>query len=409
MRPVLARFLDSISSTQAATTYQTSSGQTVTSQTPFELVAVRAAINVLAQDVAALPLKLYRHDGRSREEVITNPLATVLRYQPNPRMSAYEWREALMVSLLIRGNAYGYIQRDGDGRCEAIYPLRPEQMKVELDPQGLLTYTYQPLNPDIPEKTFTQSEMLHVKGLSSDGLVGRAPLTDFREKLGEIAATERFTQAFYGNGMKRSAVLKHKSHISDDAHRRLRESMEKKSGADKAFSVLILEEDMDFNELTFAPEDAQLLDSRRFSVEDVCRIYNLPPYKLRLNEPGAVSYASVDSQRIDYLISSLTPWLVRIEQGIMRCCMTAPDVQEGLFVEHNTRALLRSDLKSQAEALEIGRRNNWYSVNECRAHLGENPVEDPRADDVFAATGTPGSKSFGDAEDNIPDEAPPVE
>ena len=220
--------------------------------------------------------------------------------------------------------------------------------------------------------------------MSGDGLVGRSPLTDFREKLGEIGAIERQTQSFFGNGMKRGAVLKHPKTLSKEAQDRIKASAEEQTGPAKAWKVLVLEEGLDFAELTFSPEDAQMLETRRFSVEDVCRMYNLPAYKLRINEAGTVSYASVDAQHIDYLVSSLTPYLVRIEQGIMRCCLSPADIAAGYFVEHNTRALLRADLKSQAEALKIGRECNWYSVNDCLDHLGENPSADPRADDKFA-------------------------
>lgn len=380
--PAVVRVINSLTPPGSFTTH---SGQTIGPESPFELVAFRAAINVLSQDVAALPLKLYRSDGKSREEVIDHPLAAVLRYAANDRMTSYEFRETQMVSLLHLGNSYAYKQTDSLGRVMALYPLRPDRMTVSMSAEtGGLTYTYTPIDKTLPTTEFSAAEILHIKGLSSDGMVGRSPLSDFREKLGEIAATERMTQSFFGNGMKRGAVLKHEKTLSDGAYDRLKRSLEDKAGADKAWKVLLLEEGMDFSELTFSPDDAQMLDTRKFSVEDVCRIYNLPPYKLRMNEPGASSYASVDAQRIDYLISSLTPWLVRIEQAFVRSCLTPKEVAGGYFVEHNTRALLRSDLKSQAEALKIGREANWYSVNDCRRFLGENPIEDARADDHFA-------------------------
>ena len=383
--PVLDRYF-ARQLTQGFGGVQTNSGQTVTRDTPFELVAVRSAINVLSADVATLPLKLYRKEGRGRQEETAHPLSGCLRLAPNPRMTAFEMREAMMVSLLTWGNAYAYIQRDEAYRVIALWPFRPDRMTVYLGEDGRLKYHYLPLNSTIEAETFDVSDILHVKGLSSDGLVGRTPLWDYREKLGESAATERFSQSFYGNGMKRGAVLKHPSAIGDTAYKHLKESLADERGADKAWKTLILEEGMDFSELTFAPEDAQLLETRRFTVEDWCRVFNLPLFKLRINTPGAVSYASVDAQSVDYLVSTLTPWLVRIEQAIDRACLTLPEREAGLYVEHNTRALLRSDLKSQAEALAIGREKNWYSVNDCREMLGENPDPDPRADDRFTPT-----------------------
>lgn len=381
--PAISRYIEQLN--QPFGGMKTKAGQTVTSDSPFELVAIRSAISVLSADVATLPLKLYKQQGRGRNEQPSHPLSHALRF-PNPRMTGFEWRETMMVSLLTWGNAYAYIQRDEMKRPVAFWPLRPDNMSVMLGEDKRLYYRYQPSEEDMAAGTFEAYDILHVKGLSHDGIVGRTPLYDFVEKIGELKAMERFSQSFYGNGMKRSAVLKHPSTLSDTALQHLKESIADQRGGDQAWKTLVIEEGMDFSELSFAPEDAQLLETRRFGVEDVCRIYNLPPYKLRINTQGAVSYASVDAQSIDYLVSTLTPWLVRIEQAIDRACLSLDETQAGFFVEHNTRALLRSDLKNQAEALEIGRKNGWYSVNDCREHLGENPVSDPRADDYFAPT-----------------------
>ena len=400
--PSVERYMRSLLS-QPFGSVRTNSGTVVTSDTPYQLVPIRAAINIVSQDVATLPLKLYRKQGRGRYEATEHPLSNVLALAPNPRMTAFEWRESQMVSLLTWGNAYNYIQKDEFGRTVSLWPLRPDNMNVTMGDTGVI-YTYTPLEVSAVPSVFSPEEVLHIKGLSQDGLVGRTPLWDFREKMGEIAATERFTQSFYGNGMKRSAVLKHPGTLSDAAHERLKRSTQADSGADNAFKVLVLEEGMDFSELSFAPEDAQLLDTRRFSVEDVCRIYNLPAYKMRINVPGAVSYASVDAQSVDYLVSSLTPWLVRIEQAVNRACLTKYERDLGLFVEHNTRALLRSDLKSQAEALAIGRTNGWYSVNDCRDFLGENPVADKRADDYFAPTLVHSVQAMGQQDEATPAE-----
>jgi len=415
--PALGRYFDQL--TKGFGTAMTHSGQRIGPESPFELVAIRSAINVLAQDVATLPLYLYRREGRGRTEAKDHPLYNVLRWQPNPRMTAFEFREAKMVALLTWGNFYAYKEMNSTGSVVGLWPLRPDKMTVQLV-EGRIIYTYTPSDATAQPKDFEASEILHVKGLSSDGLVGRTPLYDFREKFGEIAAMERFSQSFYGNGMKRSAVLKRPAEIggqrnpplSTTALERLTKSIEDESGADKAFKVIILEEGMDFSELSFAPEDAQLLETRRFGVEDACRIYNLPPYKLRINTPGTVSYASVDAQGVDYLVSTLRPWQVRTEQAVMCSCLTPAERESGLFVEHDTRAMLRSDLKSQAEAHRIYREISVLTVNDVLEEMGRNPSPDPRADDLWSATyvqstGKPTSEpDMPDMPDDPPQDSP---
>lgn len=143
---------------------------------------------------------------------------------------------------------------------------------------------------------------------------------------------------------------------------------------------------MDFSELTFAPEDAQLLDTRRYGVEDACRIFNLPAFKMRINTPGAVSYASVDAQWVDYLVSTLTPWLTRIEGALNGQCLSKSERDSGLFVKHDTRELLRADVKATAEAHKIYREINVLCANEIRDDIGMNPSDDSRADDAWSAT-----------------------
>lgn len=355
-------------------TADTRAGQKVTTETPFELVSYRSLINILAFDVATITLEAYkRRSGGGRDKATDHPLYDVLSLSPNGRMTAFEWRAAMMTSLLTWGNCYNQIIRDEFFRVIALWPLRPDRMTVYIGEDGRLKYDYSFADGETT-KTFDYSEILHVKGFSSDGLVGRTPLWDLREKLGEVAGIEAFSQSFYGNGMKRSGVLTHPGTLGETQRKNLAASVADNRDPDKAWSVLVLEEGMTFNELTFAPEDAQLLSTREFSVLEFCRVLNMPPYKAKVVAPGAVSYASVDAQYIDYLTSSLMPWFVNFEQAIMRGCLTRKERAEGYFVEHNTREWLRADLKSQAEALGMHLRNGAFNIDEYRGKLGENPL-----------------------------------
>lgn len=409
--PALDRYMSSVLNRGAGG--MTHSGQRINGETPFNLISVRSAISILAQDVASTPLELWRTTGKVREKAIEHPLYGVLTVAPNGRMTAMEWREAAMVALLTWGNSYAYIQRDEAYRVVALWPLRPDRVLVTLSEDGRLAYRYNPINDTIAPQTFDQFDILHVKGLSSDGLVGRTPLFDLREKLGEIKAEERFSQSFYGNGMKRGAAFTHPGTLSDTAFEHLKKQTSDEGGAEKAWKTLILEEGVTFTEMTFAPEDAQLLQTREFSVEEICRAFNLPPYKMRITKPGAVSYASVESQQLDYLLSTLNGWYVRIEQAVNRACLSLNERNSGLHVIHNSRTMLRADLKSQAAASQVLRNISAVTVNEVREDFGYNPSDDPRADDLFAPTYVQGTAQPPTTPDDMampfPDMAPPVQ
>lgn len=353
---------------------KTESGQTVDADTPYQLVAVRSAIQTLAFDLASLPLKVYQRDGVKRE-ARDHALYDVIHSAPNGRMTSFEWRVAMWSWLLTWGNAYNWIQRDQFGNVVGIWPLRADRVSVYIDPDSRkLAYEYRPADDSMESQVFSFEEILHVKGLTTDGLVGRSPIADLRERLGESKAVDRFSQQFFGNSARPEGVLTHPATLGQDAQDRLKRQMEERRNG--KFSTLILEEGMTWQQLTFPPEDAQLMETREFSVLDWCRVFNLPPYKLRVNSPGSVSYNSVEIQQLDYNISTLRPWAVNFEQAVNRACLTYDERKAGYYVELNLDATVRADIKTRFEAHQIALRNGIVSIDEVRSIEGWNPYGD---------------------------------
>ena len=353
---------------------RTQSGEVVTDESPFQNAAVRAAIQRIAYDIAVTPLKVVSQRDGTRREQRDHPLYDLLTSEPNARMTAFEMKSVWLVWLLTWGNAYSYITRDEIGRPAGLWPLRADRMRVFIDQSTReMVYEYVPAGAEGEPQLFAQSEILHIKGLSTDGLVGRPPMSDMREKLGELQAMDRFSQSFYGNGMKSQGVLSHPTHLGDDAQRRMKAQMDDRKTAGAAWSTLVLEEGMEYKELTFPPEQAQLLQTREFGVLEVARWFNLRPYILGVNSAGSMSYNSVEIQQLDHNQATLRPWAVNIEQAIARACLTPEERAAGIHVEFNLDANLRADIKTRYEAHQIALRNGFLTLDEVRDVEGRNP------------------------------------
>jgi len=356
---------------------KTHSGEVVTDDSPFQNPAVRAAIQRIAYDIAVTPLKVVSQTDGTRKEQRKHPLYALLTSAPNARMTAFELKVAWMVWLLTWGNAYTYIERDANGRPMGLWPLRSDRMRVFIDPSNReMVYEYTPTTAEGDVQMFAQSEILHLKGLSSDGLVGRPPMADMREKLGELQAVERMSQSFYGNGMRSQGVLKTDTTMSAAAADRLKLQLDDRRGAGEAWKTLLLEEGVDYKELTFPPEQAQLLQTREFGVLDVCRWFNLRPYILGVNSAGSMSYNSVEIQQLDHNQATLRPWAVNIEQAIDRACIKSEERAAGVHVEFNLDANLRADTKTRYEAHQVALRNGILTLDEVRDIEGRNPYPD---------------------------------
>ena len=356
------------------------SGKTVTERSAMQITAVYSCVRILAEAIAGLPLHLYtyKEDG-GKEKAIGHPLYLLLHDEPNPEMSSFVFRETLMTHLLLWGNAYAQIIRNGKGEVVALYPLMPNRMTVDRDSSGQLFYSYQMNNSDAPTmKTGTvilkPSDVLHIPGLGFDGLVGYSPIAMAKNAIGLAIATEEYGAKFFANGATPGGLLEYPGTVKDPD--RVRESWNKGfSGSQNAGKVAILEEGMKYTPISIAPEQAQFLETRKFQINEIARIFRVPPHMVGDLEKS--SFSNIEQQSLEFVKYTLDPWVVRWEQSLSRALFT-PEEKKKYFFKFNVEGLLRGDYQSRMNGYATARQNGWMSANDIREleNLDRIPAEE---------------------------------
>ncbi len=352
---------------------ESAAGVNVTPENALTVTAVWACIKVLSENTSALPLQLFKRlDGGGKERAVKNPLYDILHMRPNPEMTSMVFRETSMSHLVGWGNWYSSIVRDGSGQVTELWPLLPNKMEVIRDKENTIYFRY--TLPDGKQKILPQRDVLHIPGLSFDGLVGYNPITKLREAIGLSLATEEYGARFFGNGARPGAILEHPEHLGAEAQSRLKDSWNDiHQGLENSHRLAILEEGMKLKEFGVPPEDAQFLQTRQFQVVEIARFFNVPPHMIQDLERA--TFSNIEEQDLYFVKHTLTPWLVRIEQSLS-CQLLSDSQRKRYFFEHNVNGLLRGDYKSRNEAYSVGRMGGWFSVNDIRAMENMNPVDD---------------------------------
>jgi HK97 family phage portal protein len=350
----------------------TGAGVVVTPNNALTLAAVWACVRVISEDVASLPLITYRRLDRGKERAPAHPLYRLLHDEPNPYMTAMQFRETLQGHVLLWGNAYAEIERDRDGRPLALWPLRPDRMSMpEVSEAGTLLYTYQ--TPNDGPKPLTQSNVFHLRGLASDGIVGYSPIRLHRESLALGLATLHYGTRFFGNDSRPGGVLQAKNRLTDAVANRMRASWEDAHrGLNNAHRVAILEEGVEWKQVGLPPEDAQFLQTREFQVQETTRIFRMPPHKV--GDLSRATFSNIEEQAIEYVSDTLRPWAVRWDQQANKD-LVMPSEKGRIFCEHLMDALLRGKTLERFQAYQLGLQNGVYSANEVREFENRNPVE----------------------------------
>ena len=363
------------------TAWATASGIHVTPETALQTSAVFACILVLAESVASLPLAVFRRlDARSKEKAPEHPLYERLHNQPNPEMTSFEFRETLMGHLGGWGNAYADIQIDGRGRVAALWPLLPNKIERIARENGELIYHYRvPDSAGGEVRKLCGELVFHLRGLGSNGIVGYSPIQLHRQAIGLAQAAETFGAALFKNGARPAVVLEHPGELGIEAQGRLRESWEAMHmGLENAHRMAILEEGMKLHEIGIPPDDAQFLQTRKFQVNEIARIYRIPPHLI--GDLEHATFSNIEHQAIEFVVHTLRPWLVKWEQAIWSKLLL-PRERSEFFAEFNVDGLLRGDIASRYTAYSTGRNGGWLSRNDIREKENMNPI--PGGDDYL--------------------------
>ena len=358
----------------------TTSGKAVTERSAMQMTAVYSCVRILAEAVAGLPLHLYRYkeDG-GKEKALDHPLYLLLHDEPNPEMSSFVFRETLMTHLLLWGNAYAQIIRNGKGEVIALYPLMPNRMVVDRDTKGRLYYQYTTSTEDAPTMkgvtvNLPPSDVLHIPGLGFDGLVGYSPIAMAKNAIGMAIACEEYGAKFFANGAAPGGVLEHPGTIKDP--QRVRESWQSTfGGSGNSNKIAVLEEGMKYTPIGISPEQAQFLETRKFQVNEIARIFRVPPHMVGDLEKS--SFSNIEQQSLEFVKYTLEPWLVRWEQSIQRT-LFSPEEKKRYFAKFNVEGLLRGDYASRMSGYATARQNGWMSANDIREleNLDRIPTED---------------------------------
>ena len=358
----------------------TTSGKAVTERSAMQMTAVYSCVRILAEAVAGLPLHLYRYtDNGGKEKALDHPLYLLLHDEPNPEMSSFVFRETLMTHLLLWGNAYAQVIRNGKNEVVALYPLMPNKMSVDRDENGKLYYTYyRGQDEAIRNKEFAvtlqPSDVLHIPGLGFDGLVGYSPIAMAKNAIGLAIATEEYGAKFFANGAAPSGVLEHPGTIKDPT--KVREAwMSQFGGSANSGKVAVLEEGMKYTPISISPEQAQFLETRKFQINEIARIFRVPPHMVGDLEKS--SFSNIEQQSLEFVKYTLDPWVIRWEQSIQRSLLNSEE-KKRYFAKFNVEGLLRGDYQSRMNGYAIGRQNGWMSVNDIREleNLDRIPAED---------------------------------
>lgn len=357
-----------------------SAGKNVNERSAMQMTAVYSCVRILAEAVAGLPLHLYRYkeDG-GKEKALDFNLYHLLHDEPNKEMSSFIFRETLMTHLLLWGNAYAQIIRNGKGEVVALYPLMPNKMKVDRDENGELYYTYtrsteEALTMEGSTVYLTPRDVLHIPGLGFDGLVGYSPIAMAKNAIGLAIATEEYGAKFFANGAAPSGVLEHPGTIKDPA--RLRENWNSTfGGSANSGKVAVLEEGMKYTPISISPEQAQFLETRKFQIDEIARIFRVPPHMVGDLEKS--SFSNIEQQSLEFVKYTLDPWVVRWEQSLARSLLTE-DEKKIYFFKFNLEGLLRGDYASRMSGYATARQNGWMSANDIREleNMDKIPVEE---------------------------------
>lgn len=353
-------------------------GAAVSENTALNVAAVMTCISLISRTVATLPLGIFeRLDDKNKQRAVNHPLARVFG-KPNGWQTRAEFVQMMQAHLLLRGNAYAWLNwtttgiSNGSEQLAEMIPLHPDRVEVEQLPDWSLRYTL--TRKDGSRIKLAQDAVLHLRGLSTDGVMGRAVLTDAREMIGGAIATQNHSSNFWKRDGTPAVALKHPKTLGADGKvaESLRKSWEEIYSGEDRSRVAILEEGMEIQTLTVNAEQAQFLETRKFQRSEIAGWFHVPPHMIGDTEKSTSWGTGIEQQQIGFLTFTIRPWLVAWEQRLNLDLMVNPS---RFFIEFNVDGLLRGDIGSRYTAYDKGIRGGWLSPNDVRALENLNPID----------------------------------
>jgi HK97 family phage portal protein len=360
--------------------YESTTGMGLADVSPHTALGstpVWAAVNLISGTIGSLPLVLYREmENGGKERATDLSLFDLLRWQPNGFQTAVEMMEMGQGHLCLRGNAFFRLETNVGGELIAIVPLHPDKMKLKLLDGGVIQYHYQQ-SIGTP-RVFSAEEIMHVKGLSSDGLIGYSPITIGAGTIALSQAAESYGSRFFNNSATPSGILSHPGKLKPEARSNIKQSWQAAHGVGKQHSVALLEEGLAWTAMSVSPEEAQFLETRKFQAEEVARLFNVPPHLLMLLDRS--TFSNVVEQNKAFAVNCIRPWAIRWEQAIRKSILERFG-DRSLSTEFEMDALLRPDTMARAQANQILLQNGALTIDEWRGRENMNPL-DSRAGEV---------------------------
>lgn len=349
---------------------QTASKISVTPETSLRASAVYACVRVIAGTVGTLPLHVYKRTGNGGKERATDhPLYTLLHDAPNDLLTSCEWREMMQSHLSLRGNAYARIIRDGAGRVAVIEPIHPDRVSVYV--RGLVA-TYSIQLQEGGQVVLPQDQVIHLRGMGPDGVMGLSPIALARESIGLSIAAERFGAKFFGNSARPSGAIEMPSGLTDQQIQQAKKAWQESQGGDNQNGTAVLANGLKWANVSMTNDDAQFLETRQFQIPEIARIFGVPLHLI--GDLSKATFSNIEQQSLEFVRDCIRPIAVRWEQRLNQVLLT-PAERKNYYIEFNLEGLLRGDIVSRYNAYQLGINNGWLSANEIREGENLNPIE----------------------------------
>ena len=324
---------DSVSSAPTFYFGSSAAGKSVTASTAIQMSTVYACVRVIAETIASLPLHVYQNQGEGSVKALDHPLYPILHDEPNSEMTSFVWRETMLAHLLLWGNAYCQIIRSGRSQILGLYPLLPDRMEVDRDSAGTLTYTYSTGSGQTVK--LRPEDVLHIPGLGFDGIMGYSPIALEKNAIGLGLAAEEYGSKFFSNGARPSGILTHPNTVKDP--KKLRDSWNAAyGGSNNSGRVAVLEENMSYTPISMPNSEAQFLETRKFQVSEICRIYRVPPHMV--GDLEHATFSNIEHQSISFAVHTMIVTVDEVKTHLRIQCDEEDDYLTSLIAQAQAAA-----------------------------------------------------------------------